>query len=117
MKKSRIARYDSRNHKSRTDWSRIGHQTDERIAAAVKAIYGRRLEDLSAEWQYWMRQRYYPAVTASSPLSLDARLVSRLAIKPAAYRLPGDTATQLLYFSPSGGSSPLSPCRGLPSRS
>jgi hypothetical protein len=70
---------------------------------AVQAIYGRRLEDLSAEWQFWMRQRYYPAVAGSQPLALDARLVSRLAIKPAAYRLPGDTTTRLLYFSPSGG--------------
>jgi hypothetical protein len=79
----------------------------ESFPAAVQAIYGRRLEDLSAEWQYWMRQRYYPAVTGSPPLALDARLVSRLAIKPAAYRLAGDTATRLLYFSPSGGYSSI----------
>lgn len=75
----------------------------ESFPEAVGAIYGRRIEDLSTEWQFWMRQRYYPAVTASQPLALDARLVSRLAIKPAAYRLPGDSVTRLLYFSPSGG--------------
>jgi uncharacterized protein (DUF4415 family) len=28
-------RYDPRKHKDRTDWARIGHQTDEEIAAAV----------------------------------------------------------------------------------
>jgi hypothetical protein len=27
--------YDPRKHKDRTDWPRIGHQTDEEIAAAV----------------------------------------------------------------------------------
>jgi hypothetical protein len=71
--------------------------------AAVRAIYGRPLEELTAEWQYWMRQRYYPAVAANRPLALTAQLLTRLAIKPVAYRLPGDTGTQLLYFSPSGG--------------
>ena len=75
----------------------------ETFDAAILGIYGRRVEDLTAEWQYWMRQRYYPAVTSSRPLSLTARLVTRLAIKPVAYRLPGDSTTQLLYFSPSGG--------------
>ena len=35
MKKPRIVRYDPRKHKSRTDWTRIGNQTDEEIAAAV----------------------------------------------------------------------------------
>ncbi len=75
----------------------------ETFGHAIQAIYGRRLEDLSQEWQYWMRQKYYPAVATSKPLALDAHMVSRLAIKPAAYRLPGDSVTRLLYFSPSGG--------------
>ncbi|MCI0461429.1 MAG: BrnA antitoxin family protein [Gemmataceae bacterium] len=36
MKKQRIVRYDPRRHtRSRTDWNRIGHQTDEDIARAV----------------------------------------------------------------------------------
>jgi len=34
-KKERIVRYDPRKDKDRTDWTRIGHQTDEQIAAAV----------------------------------------------------------------------------------
>lgn len=34
-KKEHIVRYDPRKHKDRTDWTRIGHQTDEEIAAAV----------------------------------------------------------------------------------
>ena len=75
----------------------------ESFGQAVAGIYGRRLEDLSEEWLYWMRQKYYPAVATSQPLALDAHLVSKLAIKPAAYRLPGDSVTRLLYFSPSGG--------------
>jgi hypothetical protein len=71
--------------------------------AAVLGIYGRRLDDLSAEWQHWMRRRYYPAVAHGQPLALSARLLGRLAIKPAAYRLPDDSITRVLYFSPSGG--------------
>jgi len=59
----------------------------ETFGQAMQATYGRRLEDLSQEWLYWMRQRYYPAVATSKPLALDAHLVGKLAIKPAAYRL------------------------------
>jgi hypothetical protein len=70
---------------------------------AMAGVYGRPLDQLSEEWQYWMRQRYYPAVTAQRPLAITAQRLSQLAIKPAAYRLPGDSATAFLFFSPSSG--------------
>jgi len=68
-------------------------------------VYGKSLDQLSDEWQYWMRQRYYPAVAAAEPLSLTARLLTRLAIKPAVYWSPdgADSARGVLYFSPSTG--------------
>ncbi len=69
----------------------------------VAAVYGRSLRQLSEEWQFWMRQRYYPVVASGEPLALKARLLNKLAIKPVAYRLPGDTAPAVLYFSPSSG--------------
>ena len=71
----------------------------------VQAVYGKSLDQLSDEWQYWMRQRYYPAVAAAEPLSLTARLLTRLAIKPAVYWSPdgADSARGVLYFSPSTG--------------
>jgi len=71
----------------------------------VHAVYGRTLEQLSDEWQYWMRQRYYPAVVAAEPLSITARVLTKLAIKPAVYGAPegADSARGVLYFSPSTG--------------
>jgi hypothetical protein len=69
---------------------------------ALAAVYGRSIAQLSDEWQYWMRQRYYPAV-ASPPLAITARKLTELAIKPTAYQLPGDTIPSLLFFSPSSG--------------
>src|SRR6185295_18918682 len=49
---------------------------------AVRGVYGRSLHQLSEEWQYWMRQRYYPAVTIGEPLAITARLLTKLGIKP-----------------------------------
>ena len=70
---------------------------------AVAGVYGRSLEQLSDEWQYWMRQRYYPAVTGQRPLAITSRRLTELAIKPAVYWLPGDTAPSYLFFSPANG--------------
>jgi hypothetical protein len=70
---------------------------------AVLAVYGRPIEQLSEEWQYWMRQRYYPAVTNQPPLAITARKLTDLAIKPAAYQLPGDSVPSFLFFSPVSG--------------
>src|SRR6266567_4228236 len=54
-------------------------------------------------WKYWLRQRYFPAVTAQRPLAITSRRLTELAIKPAAYRLPGDSTSSYLFFSPSNG--------------
>jgi hypothetical protein len=70
---------------------------------ALQGVYGRSIEELSDEWQYWMRQQYYPAVTTNQPLAITARKLTELAIKPTAYQLPGDTIPSFLYFSPSSG--------------
>ncbi|HEV8263508.1 MAG TPA: hypothetical protein VGQ06_01055 [Gemmatimonadales bacterium] len=70
---------------------------------AMTGVYGLSLDRLSDEWQYWMRQRYYPAVNAQRPLAITARRLTDLAIKPAAYRVPGDTTPGFLFFSPANG--------------
>src|SRR6059036_1645194 len=70
---------------------------------AIAGVYGRRLEQLSEEWQYWMRQRYYPVIASQPPLAISARKLTVLAIKPTAYQLPGDSTTSFLFFSPSSG--------------
>lgn len=71
--------------------------------AALFGVYGRTINQLSEEWQYWMRQRYYPAVASQPPLAITARMLTELAIKPTAYQLPGDTIPSFLFFSPSSG--------------
>jgi len=70
--------------------------------AAIRGVYGRSLDQLSDEWQFWMRRRYYPSVAAGEPLALTARVLTKLAIKPAVYAA-GDSAGGILYFSPSTG--------------
>ncbi|MGH7538389.1 MAG: hypothetical protein ACREMF_07130, partial [Gemmatimonadales bacterium] len=74
-----------------------------RFEAALQELYGRSLVQLSDEWQFWMRRRYYPDVDATKPLALTTRLLTRFAIKPTAFRLPDDTTVRVLYFSPADG--------------
>ena len=71
--------------------------------AALLGVYGRTVEQLSDEWQYWMRQHYYPAVASQPPLAITARKLTDLAIKPTAYQLPGDSTPSFLFFSPRSG--------------
>ena len=71
--------------------------------AALAAVYGRTIEQLSEEWQYWMRQRYYPAVASQPPLAITAHKLTGLAIKPTAYLLPDDSIPSFLFFSPASG--------------
>src|SRR5213593_2508175 len=72
---------------------------------ALRGVYGKTLDQLSDEWQYWMRQRYYPAVSGAEPLAITARVLTRLAIKPTVYGAADapDSARGVLYFSPSTG--------------
>lgn len=70
---------------------------------ALQGLYGRTLDQLSREWQFWMRRHYYQDVESARPVALTSRLLARLAIKPVAYRLPDDTTTRVLYFSPADG--------------
>ena len=50
--------------------------------AAIRGVYGRTLDQLSDEFQLAMRRRYYPSVDSLAPLSVLAREVARLAVKP-----------------------------------
>jgi hypothetical protein len=73
------------------------------LDAAVREIYGRSLGQLSDEWQFWMRRRYFGDVDTGRPLALSAHVLTTLAIKPAVYRLPGDSVARVLFFSPADG--------------
>ncbi|HMA44709.1 MAG TPA: hypothetical protein VKO86_11860, partial [Gemmatimonadales bacterium] len=73
------------------------------LDAAVRELYGRTLAQLSDEWAFWMRRRYFGDVRTTRPLALAAHRLTPLAIKPVAYRLPGDSIVRVLYFSPADG--------------
>ncbi|MBI4421318.1 MAG: PD40 domain-containing protein [Gemmatimonadetes bacterium] len=70
---------------------------------AVQGVYGVSLETLDHELQHYFRQRYFPEVTDRRPLDVTARRLAELAVKPVAYRLPGDTVTRFLFLSPGTG--------------
>lgn len=72
---------------------------------AMKAVYGRTVDELNEEFQYAMRQEYYPSVATRAPPALLGHQVARLAIKPAlrAFRPAADTAPEAFYASPVTG--------------
>lgn len=73
------------------------------FADLIRGVFGRTLGELTAEWQYDMRRRWYPTVTAQRPLELDARRIAPLAIKPVAWMPPDDTVPRVLFLSPRTG--------------
>ena len=78
------------------------HETFE---AAVLAVYGRTLDQLSDEFQLAMRRRYYPSVDSLSPLTILGSEVARLAVKPVVLPDTGDGEApgQIAYLSPATG--------------
>ena len=70
---------------------------------ALRGVFGRTMDELTAEWQYDMRRRFYPTITAQRPLELDARRIANLAVKPTVWTSPLDTVPQVLYLSPRTG--------------
>jgi hypothetical protein len=70
---------------------------------AIRAIYGRSLDQLSEEFQLAMRRDYYPSVDSLAPLAVAGREISKLAVKPA--YLPDSSAGsgEVVYISPATG--------------
>lgn len=75
----------------------------EDFGALARGVFGRSVEQLTTEWQYDMRRRYYPLVTEQRPLEIAARRVAELAVKPVVWTAPGDSEPQVLYLSPQSG--------------
>lgn len=69
---------------------------------ALFATYGRTEAQLTNEWHYSLRQRYYPAVIGRRPLNLAGRLVTGFALKPIPVRR-ADGGIDVLYLSPRSG--------------
>jgi hypothetical protein len=69
---------------------------------AIRAIYGRSLDQLSEEFQLAMRRNYYPSVDSLAPLAVLSKEISKLAVKPAF--LPDSTRSgEVVYVSPATG--------------
>ncbi|HET6579525.1 MAG TPA: hypothetical protein VFG66_14485, partial [Gemmatimonadales bacterium] len=77
----------------------------ESFEAAIKAVYGRTLDQLSDEFQLALRRRYYPSVDSLAPLDVLGTELARPGVK--AVVLPdttgGDGVAQIAYLSPAGG--------------
>ncbi len=79
------------------------HETFE---AAIQAVYGRTLDQLSDEFQLAMRRQYYPSIDSLAPLSVLGTEVARLGVKAVTL---ADTAgadqaaQQVAYLSPASG--------------
>jgi hypothetical protein len=84
----------------------------------MRGVFGRSLAELTAEWQYDMRRRFYPSVTAQRPLEVGARRIAALAVKPVVWTPPDDTVPEVLYISPRTGYTNIyaAPLAGGPSR-
>lgn len=67
------------------------------------SVFGRSLAEITAEWQYALRRRYYPMVEEQRPLALVGRKVAPLALKPVVWTPPGDSVPEVLYLSPRSG--------------
>ncbi|MFL5547841.1 MAG: hypothetical protein ACJ8AQ_09845, partial [Gemmatimonadales bacterium] len=71
---------------------------------AIRAVYGRSLDQLSEEFQLAMRRTYYPSVNSLAPLGVLGREITRLAVKPAF--IPdstGEDRGEIAYVSPATG--------------
>ncbi len=71
---------------------------------AIRAVYGRSLDQLSEEFQLAMRRIYYPSVNGLAPLGVLGQEITRLGVKPAF--IPDSTGEhrgEIAYVSPATG--------------
>ncbi len=71
--------------------------------AAIVAVYGKTLDQLSDEFQLAMRRRYYPSVDSLAPLTVLGREVVKLAVKPVFLPDTNGGSGEVAYLSPRTG--------------
>jgi hypothetical protein len=69
---------------------------------ALAAVYGKSSGDLTREWHYSMRQRYFPDVAGRAPVEVVGNQIADLALKPVAVER-ADGRTDIAYLSPRSG--------------
>lgn len=74
------------------------------LAQLITGVFGRTPRELTEEWKHHLRRRYYPQVVEQRPLALDGSRLARLAVKPAVWVPPEDSANPIVvYLSPRSG--------------
>ncbi|MFN2432151.1 MAG: BamA/TamA family outer membrane protein [Gemmatimonadota bacterium] len=76
------------------------------LDAAFRAVYGVSLEELDARWRYDLERRYFPRVTRSRPVEVDARALtarSWASFKPTIVPRPDSLPGRFCYVSPRTG--------------
>ncbi|MGH7662903.1 MAG: hypothetical protein ACRENI_01175, partial [Gemmatimonadaceae bacterium] len=68
----------------------------------LRAVYGRTSQELSTEWAYAMRQRFFPEVADRKPLDVAGKRIVTLGLKPIAVVGP-DSIVDVAYLSPRSG--------------
>jgi hypothetical protein len=71
--------------------------------AALLAVYGRTMEQLSEEFKLALRRRYYPSVDSLAPLTVLGTEVAELAVKPAFLPDTNGGSGEVVYVSPATG--------------
>ena len=69
---------------------------------ALRKVYGRSTEELTAEWHYELRRRYFPGAADRRPLEVAGRALADLAVKPSVARAPTGEV-EVAYLSPRSG--------------
>ncbi len=70
---------------------------------ALEGVYGVPFRELENKLQFHFQQTYFPVVAERQPLEVTARILARVAAKPVAFTMPGDSVVQYLYLSPKTG--------------
>ncbi len=70
---------------------------------AIRAVYGKSLDQLSEEFQLAMRRAYYPSVDSLAPLSVLGIELAKMAVKATYVPDSGDGAGSVAYHSPATG--------------
>ena len=71
---------------------------------AIQSVYGKSLAQLNDEFQFAMRQAYYPVIADYKPLPVLARKLATLAVKPAwVPDTTGRTSGSVVYISAADG--------------
>ena len=71
--------------------------------AALQAVYGRTMEQLSEEFKLALRRQYYPSVDSLAPLTVLGTEVAELAVKPSFLPDTNGGDGEVVYLSPATG--------------